>query len=343
MIHEAEQLERVEPTVEAVLGGEDQAPYCVEIHPTDFCNQRCGYCFHGGVGEDSSRRTEQLTIGEYVELFQDAEAMGVQEISISGGGEPFLSPSISGVLDWLSDSPLRTRIVTNGNYIPKDAIGGVLAADEIRFSIDATTAETYNQQRGMRSGNLLGRTLANMRTLVEERAAKASSLQIGATFLLSEVNLAEIEDFARLMLDEIGIDTVVYKYDIYNAMIPDGDRDKLISRLDALMSTYGPRVECREGVDDNNITGPCAMSYFKVALNPYGALASCCLGSQPGETNGVQLGSLRELGGLANLWASSETSRRNLLLGEGASCDSCNSTDQKINIIAREILVREGI
>lgn len=337
MDHENRQFERVESVISSIVDGKDLAPYCIEVHPTDFCNQACSYCFHGGEGEDASRRNEQLTLGEYVQLFQEAEELGVSEISISGGGEPFLDPNISEILDWLSTSPLRTRIVTNGNFIPHTALSGVLAADEIRFSVDAVNPETYNTQRGMKGGNLLNRTISNIQMLVNERAKTDSILNIGATFLLTDINMDEIEDFAELMLNELGIEKVIYKYDIYSINVP-STRDQLETRLTRLKELFGEKVEYRNGVDKQQIVGPCAVPFFKVAFNPYGELASCCLGSQPGEENGVQLGSLKEYNDLEGLWQASSTIRQNLLLGEGANCKDCNKTDQAINISARVIL-----
>lgn len=102
--------------------------------------------------------------------------MGVQEISVSGGGEPFLYKGIDRVLESLADSPMRTRIVTHGNRINPEMDDAILAADEIRFSVDTVTPAEYNAMRGLSEGsNLVNDTLENMSRLVRARNIARSS------------------------------------------------------------------------------------------------------------------------------------------------------------------------
>lgn len=333
MIHEQLQFDRIDAIASNVASGQDAMPVCLEVHPTDFCNQSCSYCFHGGNGEDIVRRPELLSGDDYRTLFAETERLGVQEVSVSGGGEPLLSPVIPEIVDSLVKSLLRTRIVSNGNYIPESIKSNLLLAEEIRFSLDTINPEVYSRTRRV-SGKLLERTIKNIRELVEQRDAAKSSLSVGATFIISPDNNHEIADFADYLLDDVGIDSVIYKHDIYSNDSVAAATEK---RLQDTKNRHGSAVEVRSVVDHEDIAGACYVPYFKVALNPYGQLYSCCLGSQPGENNGKEFGSLKTAGSLEALWRQSAHIRRDMLLGAGMNCTDCNHTDQAINSKARKV------
>lgn len=338
--HELGQFHALKKNLPLMVVGRDPFPHCVEIHPTDFCNQACSYCFHGGVGEDVSRRGEMLSVAEYRDLVDELAGAGVCEVSVSGGGEPMFYLGIGEVLGHIARSPLDLRLVTNANVIPDDAVPALMDAAEVRVSIDSVNSAVYNEQRGMRGGNLLDRTLKNLRMLVTTRERTGGRVRIACTFLVSELNQAEIEQFAAVLIGDVGVDTVVYKQDIYGRIT--FEDAEVRHRLDRVARDHGDRVEIRVEDIDDEIGGPCGVAYSKVAFNPYGELYSCCLGSQPGEKNGSLFGSLRAAGGFRKLWENSADSRRSMLF-DGVSCQDCNHTDRLINVAVRAELDRVSV
>lgn len=333
MRHEILQSTALEGIAKEVATGNDPAPFCVEFHPTDFCNQACVYCFHGGNNHVKTPPEEPLTIEEYVRIIDQATAMGVSEISISGGGEPLLYKDMAGLLDKLSGSELGVRIVTNGNFLPNSLVEKILKIKEIRFSVDTLDTSTYNSMRGLPpSSKLLSRTLQNIKTLVAARNNDAdSSLSIGTTFLANPYNATQAVYFAEFMIEEVGVDAVVFKRDIHGTQDPSEKQiEKLEEDLEYLDKKYPGKVDVRQPIDRDNINGnPCVIPYLKIALNPYGQVFSCCLGSQPGENNGEMFGAWRHTGSLEELWQQSRD-KRTLMLG-GVACTGCNATDQALN------------
>ena len=153
--------------------------------------------------------------------------------------------------------------------------------------------------------------------------------------MVSDLNHYQIESFAATMLDDIGIDKVVYKQDIYGEI---GIDDPSVSgRLESVRQRYGKRVDARMDDISGSPADPCVVPYIKVAFNPYGELYSCCLGAQPGEKNGVMLGSLASSGSFERLWFDSAPIRKSMLM-PGVSCSHCNYTDRAINQIHRSRL-----
>ncbi|MBD3361222.1 radical SAM protein [Candidatus Woesearchaeota archaeon] len=331
MKHEKDQLNEISNLIRSLEQGEDPYPGCIEIHPTDICNHRCDYCFHGGEGFDSSRVKEILGEDQYSLLFNEMNELKIRFLSIAGGGEPFTDKRTPYLLRRAHEAGLETRIVTNGNFLSQEAKEELMNSREIRFSIDAITPATYTEIRHV-SGKLLSRTLENVRDLNRMKKEKGSTLNIGTTFLISAKNYGELVEFCKSMLDS-GFDSVIVKHDIYG--IQNIPSEELHSIGKQILKMDDSRIELREVVDPKVRGIKCYTPHFKVSLNPYGEVFSCCLGSQPMEKNGYLLGNIHDHN-LQDVWRSSKQIRIKMK-SRGVVCNACNYTDYKINKKMRHI------
>ncbi|MFW5794732.1 MAG: radical SAM protein [Candidatus Woesearchaeota archaeon] len=325
MKHEKDQVNEIPNFVKALEQGSDPYPICIEIHPTDICNHRCDYCFHGGEGFDSSRVKEVLSEEQYSLLFTEMSGLGIKFLSISGGGEPFADKRTPNILRRAHYAGLETRVVTNGNFLSHKAKKELMKSREIRFSIDAINPRTYSDIRHV-SGKLLSRTLENINDLIRMKKEKGSSLNIGTTFLISDKNYGELVEFCRSMLER-DLDSIIVKHDIYGIQRVPSEESQFISEQVSDMDDS--RIELREVVDPKVKGIKCYMPHFKVSLNPYGEVYSCCLGSQPTEKNGYLLGNLHK-NSFREIWESSKPIRVKMK-SEGVFCSDCNHTDYIIN------------
>lgn len=335
MRHEVILAADIETTFRGIENGKDPYPRVIEIHPTDVCNQGCEYCFHSGNGfgesRDPSRYLNTQQLGRLVDEVSD---LGITEISISGGGEPFLSKDMKILLTEAKVRKINSRIVTNGNFIPEDLLPYITDCSEIRFSMDTVDAETYARIRNVKS-NLLRITLINIQRVVSAKQERKSDVEIGATFIVNSRNQEQIADFASVLLGELGIDKIIYKYDVYGRYVPNGDHLRISEQLKLTKEQWGERVNVRNPLGDFVSGLPCVVPYFKSVVNPYGDVYSCCLGSQPGEMNGFFLGNISR--GLSNegensfakVWKNSKSIRDEML--KSVKCVDCNFTDRAIN------------
>lgn len=328
-------LTREEIMFNEVKRGNDPYPVSVEVHPTDICNQACDYCFHGGMGFGNDRDpSKYLSTKQIKNLIGSISELGIKEYSISGGGEPFLSRNIKTFITEAQCKHLHTRIVTNGNFIPVDLLPGIVNCTEIRFSMDTVNPDTYSHIRNV-NPSLLEMTLINLGAIVKEKKEQDTNILIGASFITNSYNQEEIIQFADVLLGKIGIDKVIYKHDMYGKYIPDSRKGGVEESLSIVKSNWGDAVEIRTQLEVFNTSLPCIIPYFKVAINPYGDLFSCCLGAQPKETNGYFLGNLANdlnrsnTNAFENVWKGSWKTRQTML--EGIKCKDCNYTDRLIN------------
>lgn len=336
MKHELQLFSSTKDVFRKVESGKDPYPVCIEIHPTDFCNQSCNYCFHGGNGFGEKRDVAKyMQPTDYQVFFREMSELGIHNLSISGGGEPFLSRYIVDILDIALENQLKTRIVTNGNFLPPDAIEKIINCEEIRFSIDTPDPEIYARIRHV-SPRLHNKTLQNIRALIAAKRNSRKNVNIGATCIIGEVNARQLTEFANLMLGDISLDTIAYKADIYSEFKPnEASREEINNQLAQVKQLYGNRVEIRPILPPFQTGAPCVVPYFKPVINPYGELYSCCLGAQPRETNGVKLGNISEAifsgeqNPFAKVWTESKQIREKIK--KRVSCTTCSFTDREIN------------
>jgi radical SAM protein with 4Fe4S-binding SPASM domain len=160
------------------------------------------------------------------------------------------------------------------------------------------------------------------------RSKLASKLKIGVSFLIQKENFIELADFVRVARG-LNVDSIVIKHDIYGEQFTTAELEQISSDIAKL---DGPNLEIREDLKYDFKSIKCFVPYFKVSMNPYGDLFSCCLGSQPGEINGYKLGSIKGDGNLETIWIKSKKIRTDIIKN-GVSCKNCNYTDYKLNLI----------
>lgn len=334
MRHEDILLTNAVERFKSIEKGADPYPTVIEIHPTDVCNQGCEYCFHGGAGFGKDRDPSRyLKPSQYLQLFQEFSQLGIKDLSMSGGGEPFLSRDIESVLSSAIENRLSVRIVTNGNFIPENLMPYLMECSEIRFSLDTTDPATYARVHNV-NPSLLEKTFNNMRKILEIRSKLGRGPQVGATFIVNPENSDEISHFASVMLEDIGVDRIIFKHDVYGRYLPKQNLG-VDRQLEYVKARWDKVIEIRSMLGPFVSGLPCVMPFFESVINPYGELYSCCLGSQPGEINGYFLGNLANFlnGGSGDafqkVWEQSREVREAVL--KEAKCLNCNYTDRRIN------------
>jgi MoaA/NifB/PqqE/SkfB family radical SAM enzyme len=99
-------------------------PLVIEIHPTETCNYRCGYCYSQQKRniDNLLPKKERVSINRYASMFEEMRSLGINHLSISGGGEPFMDSRILELLRLASNVGLKLRVMTNGSLLSDDAI-----------------------------------------------------------------------------------------------------------------------------------------------------------------------------------------------------------------------------
>jgi len=326
MKHEDKQYSEIPILANELKGNKDPYPKIIEIHPTDACNYGCEFCFRKQIGGQNPI----LSTGDYAALFIEMKSLGINSISISGGGEPFVTRGGYEALALANSNKLDSRVVTNGSCLNDKIMLELTKAKEVRFSINAGTADTYAKIMVVHK-SYFEKVLSNISNLISVRDATDSKLKVGVTFLIQPLNYTEVVDFVRLA-EALHVDSIVIKQDVYKERAIDESELERINGELSRLKVSGLEIRDRMEYDFKGMR--CFVPYFKIALNPSGDVFSCCLGSQPGEENGYKLGNLKSDGSLANIWKSSHGVRQGLMTN-GVKCKNCNYTDYRINNMMR--------
>ncbi|MFF4160630.1 pyrroloquinoline quinone biosynthesis protein PqqE [Streptomyces sp. NPDC001678] len=153
------------------------------------CPLRCGYCSNP-TGPHS--RSSELTTEQWRRVLDEARALGVLQVHLSGG-EPLLRRDLPGLVAHAHRTGLYTSLITGGQSLTTDRLAALVASglDHIQISFqdaDATAADT-----------IAGRP-AHLRKLAAARLVKEAGLPLTLNAVLHRANIhhtGELIDLAR--------------------------------------------------------------------------------------------------------------------------------------------------
>jgi len=185
--------------------GKSIAPIHLEISVSNYCNQKCVFCYidwqHGKV-----HMQEDMLL----KLIFDAKAAGVKSALIAGEGEPTLNKAYIAGVKKASEVGLDMALNSNMLAVSKKELHEVLPhLAWLRCSVQAADAETYAKMHNTRQSDF-GRVCENIRAAAEIKHEMGLDIQIGVQQVLMEENGHTVYDLAKLS-KEMGADYYVLK------------------------------------------------------------------------------------------------------------------------------------
>lgn len=192
-------------------------PVHVQLIPTDYCNQDCGFCAYRSSNYDGNPLFKIIEADGTVnhnprrsipwekmqEIISDCGKMGVKAILLTGGGEPTLYREFPQLLRKIQEVGIDFAVQSNGVLAGKDSLKGLREAAWLRFSIDSGTAATYAFVRRVVKAEfeLVWRN-------VQKLAAVPNRVQtIGVGYVVTKENHEEIFLAAKRAV-ESGVDNI---------------------------------------------------------------------------------------------------------------------------------------
>ncbi|MFH1849318.1 MAG: radical SAM protein [archaeon] len=228
------------------LGKRPFEPLEIEIKPTNNCNLNCMSCrVMGNLEYDPN---EEIGHRAYTDSLKELGTSGLK-VHITGGGEPFAYPGITGLVSALAQSGISSSVTTNGTLITGEQIDIMVSHRwrHIFFSLDAPDAETHDKLRGKKG--TFERVVSTIEKINEKKKALKSDLpSIELGLVLSEYNADAIGDYIdmgiRLHVKNITLQPLrVEVRDNFGLTLSDETRKRFMGRL------AGLRMKC----DEHNI------------------------------------------------------------------------------------------
>lgn len=174
-----------------------EAPRNFDLSLTGKCNLKCAYCFYA----DEMAGRHDLPKEAWLKFFTELESLAVRSLTLSGG-EVFLRSDLWELIDAIVDARMRYSILSNGTLITEKTIGQFLQErrrrrlDSVQVSIDGSCAAVHDQSRGPGS---FDKALHGLRLL------KEAGLPVTVRLTVNRYNVDDLENAARLLLDDIGL------------------------------------------------------------------------------------------------------------------------------------------
>jgi MoaA/NifB/PqqE/SkfB family radical SAM enzyme len=176
-------------------------PRALFVELTENCNFRCLMCRSADRYEPSRNMTFELYERIAAELFPYAEL-----VDLRGWGESTILPQFTRYAAIASSYKCQLRLVTNLSVPNPELLRSLVDLDFlVAVSFDASTPETFER---LRAGANFGRTVANLRFLVEYARARGKPADnVHLNVIVQRDNLDEIVGIVELASD-IGIRNV---------------------------------------------------------------------------------------------------------------------------------------
>jgi SynChlorMet cassette radical SAM/SPASM protein ScmE len=168
----------------------------VDIAITGRCNLACKYCFYA----DEMVARDDLPTERWLSFFDELRRLGVMMVCLTGG-EAFTRRDLFELIDGIIANRMRYQILSNGTLITEQVLAQFEVGkrrkrlDSIQVSVDGSRAEIHDLSRP----NSFDRVIRALRLL------KDTGFPIAVRVTVNRYNVDDLENIARLLLDEIGL------------------------------------------------------------------------------------------------------------------------------------------
>jgi MoaA/NifB/PqqE/SkfB family radical SAM enzyme len=220
----------------AFTDGRAFAPNAITVELTFRCNLSCQMCpldaprvmFNRSNPEYvADRKQHELTTEEVLGLVDDVAAMGVKNITLTGG-EAFLRTDVFQILERVKARGMSVCVNTNGWFMTKAHARRIveLGTDALSISVDGPN-ETHDFVR--RRDGSFKRILESLTNLAEAREELGrSNPGVGITCTISALNQSNFSEVLDWLRDYKVITSVEFEYMFYTEPWAERATEKLI-------------------------------------------------------------------------------------------------------------------
>lgn len=172
-------------------------PISVDIHLTNACNLRCGWC----TDKDLMKVGVTMPTDKVYALL-DEFSEHETGVTLEGGGEPTLHPQFSEIVDYAYRKNIGLGLITNGT---RDISSDVHKFKWVRVSLDSTNPAQYTEEKGRDRFN---EVIENLKKYSESRNPERTFLGVG--YVITTRNLEGIEHLLEV-LDSVNVDYIYFR------------------------------------------------------------------------------------------------------------------------------------
>ncbi len=177
------------------VGDTLSAPGRVHFYYTSKCNLNCKHCF-----TKDNMNEHEMSFKEKIEMLNQMQALGINEILI-GGGEPFICSDFLDFVEECLNRDIITKIFSNGLLLgEKKTIDRMAKWDKLRYlsiSVDGSDEVEYERIRGRKGLDQIRDNLIKIK--------ESCVFEVTASVTVNSFNYTKAEPILTL-IDEMGFD-----------------------------------------------------------------------------------------------------------------------------------------
>jgi AdoMet-dependent heme synthase len=188
--------------------GKKMPPTQLQIHLTNKCNLKCGFCPTRATYKTLSKK--ELSKKKWKSVINEAISMGVKEFHICGGGEPlFYKDTALELMELIKGKQCHGELITNGTLLEEKDIQKLVQIgwDKILFSLNSSKSEIDDY---LRSKGAYKKTIENIKKLSKlKKKLNEDKPFLGIHVVLCSKNYKDISGLIKLA-SEIGCGEVFF-------------------------------------------------------------------------------------------------------------------------------------
>ncbi len=298
------------------------APICLTWELTYACNLACVHC----LSSSGQRDPRELTTAEAKRVLDELHDLQVFYINI-GGGEPMIRRDFFELVEYSIGRDIGVKFSTNGAFIDASRARRLADLDylDIQISLDGTDAVTNDAVRGVGSFDTARRAMDHL------AAVDFGPFKISV--VVTRHNVDQLDDF-KAMADGYGAQLRVTRLrpsgrgaESWHALHPTADQQRQIYRW---LLAHGETVLTGDSFFHLNALGEplpglnlCGAGRVVCLIDPIGDVYACPFVIH----DEFRAGSVRDVGGFANVWKHSSLFRSLREPQSAGACASCGSYD----------------
>ena len=166
----------------------------LDIETSRICNFKCVYCYAGS----GKKLSNELSFDELKNVILQARDLDVRNITVIGGGEPFLYPHFMELVTFIKELGIQENIFTNGTLITKDLAQELLGMKiQLVAKLNSLKPEVQDYLAGVKGVGV--KILKNLEMLQEIGYNKNNML--GVESIICKQNYPELPEMWRWARD----------------------------------------------------------------------------------------------------------------------------------------------
>jgi mycofactocin radical SAM maturase len=298
------------------------APICLTWELTYACNLSCVHC----LSSSGRRDPGELSTRECRALIDEFARMQIFYVNI-GGGEPTVRPDFWELVEYATGQRVGVKFSTNGINITDEAARRLAASDyvDVQISLDGATEDVNDKVRGPGSYRTAVRAMRRLAeagfagfklsvVVTRDNAGQLDAFQAIADRYGAQLRLTRLRPSGRgaEVWDELH-PTAAQQRDLYGWLLEHGER-VLTGDSFFHLAGYG------ESLPGLNL---CGAGRVVCLIDPVGDVYACPFAIH----DSFLAGNVRDVGGFATVWRSSELFAELRRPSSGGACTSCSAYD----------------